>query len=125
MLGYDYIKNNYKLTSADLSRQKKKKKKKKKIDVDPKAIQQVEFVRKLKNTDGVNADGTKSMFVLTILEKITEAIQKVSQGSVTVLWKMINYEEGRVKLTSTQLNKLKPFGKGNIGTKLRISKTIT
>ena len=30
-----------------------------------------------------------------------------SQGSVTVLKNMANYEEARVKLTNTQLNKLK------------------
>ena len=66
MLEYDYIKNHYKLiTVVDFSRQKE-------LDADPKAIQQIEFVGKLKNTDGVNADGTQSMFVLTILEKIKE-----------------------------------------------------
>ena len=36
---------------------------------DPKAIQEIEFVGKLKNIDGVDADGAQSMFVLTILEK--------------------------------------------------------
>ena len=37
----------------------------KELDPDPKAIQQIEFVGKLKNADGVNVD----MFVLTIWEK--------------------------------------------------------
>ena len=32
---------------------------------------------------------------------------KFSKGSVTVLKKMANYEQSRVKLTNTQLNKLK------------------
>ena len=40
----------------------------KKIDADPKAIQQIQFVGKLKNVDGINADGTQNMFILTILE---------------------------------------------------------
>ena len=53
----------------------------KELDADPKAIQQIELARQLKNTDGVNADGEQSMFVLTILE---EARLKFSQGSVTV-----------------------------------------
>ena len=47
------------------------------------------------------------MFVLTFLEKIKEIRLKFSQGSVTVLWKMVNYQEARVKLTNIQLNKKK------------------
>ena len=35
--------------------------------------------------DGINADGTESMFVLPILEKIKETRLKFSQGRVTVL----------------------------------------
>ena len=45
---------NYKLIAVDLSRQRE-------LDADLKAIQEVEFVEKLNNTDGVNADGTQSM----------------------------------------------------------------
>ena len=37
LLGYDYMKNHYKLTAVDLCRQKQ-------LDVDPKAIPEVEFV---------------------------------------------------------------------------------
>ena len=65
----------------------------------------------LKNTNGVNADGTQSMFALTILKKFKEKRRKFSQRSVTVLWKMANYEESRVKLTSIQQNKLKSASK--------------
>ena len=50
------------------------------------------------------------MFVLTTLEKIEEMRLKFSQGSVTVLYKMANYQETRVILTNTQLNKLKSAG---------------
>ena len=60
--------------AVDLSQQKE-------LDADPKAIQQIELAGQLKNTDGVNADGEQSRFVLTILE---EARLKFSQGSVTV-----------------------------------------
>ena len=41
------------------------------------------------------------MFALTILEKIKQTILKYSQGSVTVLQKMANYQEKRAKLTYT------------------------
>ena len=53
------------------------------LDADPKAIQQIEFVGQLISNDSENADGTQSMFVLTILEKIKETRLKFSQGSIT------------------------------------------
>ena len=40
---------------------------------------------KLKNEYGVNADGTQSMFILTILEKIKEKRLQFCQGSITAL----------------------------------------
>ena len=45
LLDYEYIKSHYKLTAVDLSRLKE-------LDVDPKAIQQIEFAEHLKNLDG-------------------------------------------------------------------------
>ena len=55
----------------------------KELDADPKAIQQIEFIGKLKMTI------VKMLMVhnssLTILEKIKETQRKFSQGSVTVL----------------------------------------
>ena len=51
------------------------------------------------------------MFVLTILEKIKETRLKFSQGTVILLRKIPNYQEARVKLTKTQLNKLKSAAK--------------
>ena len=55
----------------------------KELDADPKAIQQIEFIGKLKMTI------VKMLMVhnssLTILEKIKETRRKFSQGSVTVL----------------------------------------
>ena len=78
LLDYDYIKNCYRLKVVDLNKQKE-------LDADPKAIQQIEFVEQLKNVDGVNADGTQNMFILTTLEKIKETRLKLSQGSLTVL----------------------------------------
>ena len=62
MLGYDWIKNHYRLIAVDLRRQKE-------FHVDPKAIKQIEFVGELTNVDSINADGAESIFILTILEK--------------------------------------------------------
>ena len=54
LLDYEYIKNNFKLV----------------------AIQQIEILGQLKDNDDVNSDGTQSMFILTILEKIKETEPK-------------------------------------------------
>ena len=62
------------------------------------------------------------MFVLPILEKIKETTLKFSQGSVTVLQKMVNYQETRVKLTNTQLDKLKSAAKYEARTILRLNR---
>ena len=102
LLHYDYIKNHYTLIVADLSRQKES-------DADPKAIQQIVLVGQLKKLDNngntTDTGNNHSMFVLTILEKFIFSRPKFSQESVTAL--MVNYEDTRVKLTKTQLSKLK------------------
>ena len=59
-MDYDYIKNHYRLIAVDVRRQKE-------LDADPKTIQQIEFFGQLKN-----ADGTQSIFIIKILEKIKE-----------------------------------------------------
>ena len=48
---------------------------------------------------------------MPILEKIKETSLNFSQGSVTVLQRMSNYEEARVNLTNMRLSKLKPSAK--------------
>ena len=80
MLNYDYIKNHHRLKAIYLSKQKKKK-----IDADEKAILEIEVVEQLKTTLGLNPDGTQSMFVWTILEKIKGTKLKVSQVREIVL----------------------------------------
>ena len=55
LLDYDYIKTHNALIAVDFSRQKQ-------LHADSKAIQQLEIVGQLKNTDGINNGGTKSMF---------------------------------------------------------------
>ena len=104
LLDYEYIKSHYRLIAVDLSRQNE-------LGADPKAIQLIEFVGQLKNVDGINVDGTQKMFVLIILEKIKETRLKFPQGTVAALQKMANYQEVRVKLTNTQLYKLKSAAK--------------
>ena len=42
-----FIENHFRLLAVDSNRQKE-------LDVDPKVIQQIEFVRQLRNADGVN-----------------------------------------------------------------------
>ena len=52
--------------AVDLKRQKE-------VDADPKAIQQIEIVGQFRNVyndyNAIDADGTQSTFILTILEK--------------------------------------------------------
>ena len=82
LLGYDYIKNHYRLITIELSRQKQ-------LRCCSKSIQQIEFVGQLKklgaNYNATNAGNDQSMFILRILEKIKETRLKFSQLSVTVL----------------------------------------
>ena len=84
MLNYNYIKNYYKSIAVDLCRQKES-------DTNLKAVQKILFL--------VTADGTQSISVLTILEKLKETKLKFLQGCVTVFKKMLSYEEAKFKLT--------------------------
>ena len=58
------------------------------------------------------------MFILTILEKIQETRLKYCN---TVLQKMANYQEARIKLTITKLLKLKSAAKNKAETILRLN----
>ena len=75
LLDYDYWKNNCKLISCDLSKQKV-------LDSNPKANQQVEFIYKLDNTR--NAGGGNRAQILTVLEKEKETNLEFSKGTVKV-----------------------------------------
>ena len=104
----------YRLIAVDINRQKE-------LDGDPKAIQQIKFVgqwTKLK-TDNTNV---QSMFVLMVLEKIKKRKKETkfssrNCNSIT----MANHQEHKVKLTNTQLNKLKSAAKNKAGTILKIN----
>ena len=96
----------YIIITVDLSRQKK-------LDADLKTIQQIDFFEQLKKLDNngnaiLNADDKQSMFVLMILEKINKNSTNILSRKSNNLIKDENYEKAGVKLTNTQLNKLKP-----------------
>ena len=69
LLDYDYFKKNYKLVTADLSKQKE-------LDADPRAIQQIEFKYML---------GTDSA-IYWVLEKSKETVLKFYKGTVKVYY---------------------------------------
>ena len=69
-----------------------------------------------------NDNNAEFVFILTILEKVKRMRLKCLPGSIAVLWKMANYQEARVKLTNTQLNKLKSAAKNKTGTTIRLNK---
>ena len=114
------MKNHYRLITIELNWQKE-------LDADLKEIQHIEFVKQLTKLDS-NDNATdaacnyQSMPVLTILEKIKKTRLKFSQGSITVSWKMVNYQKARTNLTSTQLSKLKSAAKNKTEAILRINK---
>ena len=97
MLDYDYIKNYHRLTAVDLDRQKG-------IDAYPKAIQHIELVGQLKKYFCCKSwQYVIYVYLNNFGKKIKETWLKFSQGCVTVLWKIANYEETRVKFTNNQL----------------------
>ena len=63
LLDYYYIKSHYRLILVDLSRQNE-------LDADLNAIQEIELVGQSKNVDGINAEGTQIMFIVTIWKKL-------------------------------------------------------
>ena len=67
-LDYDYFKKNYQLIAVDLSKQRE-------LDVDPGAIQQIEFIGMLKTRSNV----------FMILEKSKETILKFYKGTAKVM----------------------------------------
>ena len=68
LLDYKYFKDFYKLVAIDLSKQKE-------LDVDPRAIQQIEFYSKL------SADS----FVLFVLEKSKQTVLEFYKGTAKVM----------------------------------------
>ena len=75
LLDYIYFKKYYKMIAIDLSKQQA-------LDVEPKAIQQINFTA---NLDRVG--NTRFYF---ILEEVKETVFEFSQGTVKVLWVQIS-----------------------------------
>ena len=73
LLDFAYFKNNYKLTAADLSKQKV-------LDADSRAIQQIIFTGKIKATEA-----NTRVIIYYILEKSKETILEFSKGTTKVL----------------------------------------
>ena len=68
MLDYQYFKDHYQLIAVDLSKEKE-------LDVDRRAIQQIEFYGKLKT----------NLQVCTVLEKSKETVLEFYKGTAKVL----------------------------------------
>ena len=116
LLDYPYFKKTYKMIAVDLSKQQA-------LDADPRAIQQINFT--------ANLDRAGNTRVYFILEEAKETILDFSQGTVKVLLvfnliyiKMTQYNSLNVKLSNSQLNKLKSSIKNETDVVLRISSNM-
>ena len=104
----------YRLIAADLGKQKT-------LDADSRAVQQIIFAGKIK-AEVANV----RTIIYYILEESKETTLRFSIGTAKVLWivKMVEYSKVNVKLTDTQLKKLKTTIKNKTGTTLRMSLKI-
>ena len=118
LLDYPYFANTHKMVAVDLSKQQA-------LDADPRAIQQINFTANL-----YRAGNTRVYF---ILEEAKETILDFSQGTVKVLclntcvyntYKMTQYNSLNVKLSNSQLSKLKSSIKNETDVVLRISSNV-
>ena len=73
LLDFAYFEKKYRLIAADLSKQKA-------LDADPRAIQQIIFIGKIKSTVA-----NTRVIIYYILEKSKEAILQFSKGTINVL----------------------------------------
>ena len=75
LLDYNYLKKYYRMIAIDLSKQQA-------LDVDPKAIQQINFM--------ANLDRAGNMRFYFILEEAKETVFGFSQATIKVLWVQIS-----------------------------------
>ena len=106
LLGYQYFKDRYNLIAVDLSKQKE-------LNANLRAIQKIQLYGMLK---------TKSQ-VCTVLEKSKETMLEFYKRTAKVLWiiRTVEYSKINVKLSDTQLKKLKTAVKNKTETTLRMS----
>ena len=102
LLDYPYFTDTYKMIAVDLSKQQA-------LYADPRAIQQINFTE--------NLDIAGNTRVYFILEEAKETAPNFSQGIV----KMTQYNSLNVKLSKSQLKKLKSSIKNETDVVLRIS----
>ena len=116
LLDYSYFADTYKMIAVDLSKQQA-------LDADPRAVQKIHLT--------ANLDRAGNTRVYFILEEAKETILDFSQGTVRVLQifnliyiKMTQYNSLNVKLSNSQLNKLKSLIKNETDVVLRISSNM-
>ena len=117
LLDYSFFADTYKMIAVNLSKQQA-------LDADPRAIQQINFT--------ANLDGAGNTRVYFILEEAKETILDFSQRTVKVnkiifnlnTYKMTQYNNLNVKLSNSQLNKLKSSIKNETDVVLRISSSM-
>ena len=105
------------MIAIDLSKQQA-------LDADPRAIQQINF------TANLDRAGNTTMFF--IIEETKETVLDFSQGTAKLLWgwfnfdqyKMTQYNNLNVKLSNSQLNKLKSAIKNETEVVLRLSSNM-
>ena len=124
LLDYFYFKENYMMIAINLSNQQT-------LDADPRAVQQINF------TENLDRAGNTTMFF--IIEEAKETVLDFSQGTVSFVnvillnakcnlilinIKMTQYNSLNVKLSNSQLNKLKPTIKNETEVVLRLSSNM-
>ena len=111
LLDFAYFGKNYGLIATDLSKQKA-------LDADSRAIQQIIFTGKVKGTVA-----NTIVIIYFILEKSKETVLEFSKETISsvITIKMVEYNIVNVKLSDTQLKKIKNAVKNKTGTTLRIN----
>ena len=117
LLDYPYFRDNYKMIAVDLSKQQA-------LDADPRAIQQINL------TANLEEDNTRIFFVL---EEEKETILKFARHCKSIAnmlcnnlvsYKMTQNNSLNVKLSNSQLNKLKSAIKNETDVILRLSSNM-
>ena len=119
LLDYLYFANTYKMIAVDLSKQQA-------LDADPRAIQQINFTANLDR-----AGNTRNYFILVRSKRnycsfFTRNSKSIVNKIIFNLntYKMTQYNSLNVKLSNSQLNKLKSSTKNETDVVLRISSNM-
>ena len=126
LLDYDYFKKNYQLIVVDLSKQRE-------LDADPRAIQQIEFIRMLKTRSNVFTTFEKSKEAILEfykgtanlqLSKLKRAVENNDSTTLRINIKIFNKDElpHELLLTTWQSTKLRNAINNNLATDLKLSK---